>query len=89
MTKQMVLLPTWDGQKKGTAAVDPQTIDLIKPAVMPGMTNLYMSGDHLNAVVGVYMDFELVLQALEKAGVGFMDLGGGVKANNQRQDTGE
>ena len=76
MTHEMLLLPTFDGQTKGVAAVNPAAIDLIRPAVMPGMTNVYVSGDQSINCLGVFMEMKDLLGLLERAGFSFLNLAG-------------
>ena len=87
MSKQLLLLPTFDGQTRGVAAVNPDAITLIKPAVSPGMTNLYLGGDQNNNYIGVELDMPVLVERLQKAGVSFTDLAEGRKvAGATRRD---
>lgn len=78
-SKQMLLLPTFDGQTRGAVAVNPGAIDLIKPAVSPGLTNVYLSGDHNTNFVTVDMDMGVLVEKLRGINVMFTDLTGGRK----------
>ncbi len=78
-SKQMLLLPTFDGQTRGAVAVNPGAIDLIKPAVSPGLTNVYLSGDHNTNFVTVDMDMGVLIEKLRGINVMFTDLTGGRK----------
>lgn len=72
----MLLLPVFDGQTMGAAAVDPEAIHMIRPAVMPGTCNIFIHGDQTVNALGVYMDMATLLQKLEESGFNFIDLGG-------------
>lgn len=76
MSRALLLLPTFDGQTKGVAAVNPDAIDLIRPAVMPGMTNVYINGDQTINALGVFLEMPALLTLLEKAGFSFTNLAG-------------
>lgn len=76
MSRQLLLLPTFDGQTRGTAVINPDAIDYIKPAMMPGMTNIYLRGDLNVNSVGVAYDFPKLLEVLETAGFVYIDCGG-------------
>jgi hypothetical protein len=86
----MLLLPTFDGQTRGVAAVNPGAITLIKPAVSPGMTNLYLGGDQNNNYIGVELEMSVLIDQLKKAGLEFADLSGGrgLKAERKKDDDG-
>ena len=89
MTKQMLILPTFDGQNRGAAVVDAANISMMKPAATPGVTNVYMAGDFGSNCVNVYMELPLLVEALKKAGIGILDLGGGKHmASAERQNDG-
>lgn len=76
MTKRMILFPTFDGQTMGAAAIDPEAIHMVKAAVMPGTSNVYVDGDQTVNAVGVYMDISTLVKKLESVGIEFIDLGG-------------
>ena len=76
MSRQLLLLPTFDGQTRGTAVVNPEAIELIKPAMMPGMTNIFLRGDINANSVGIAYDFTKLLDVLEAAGFTYIDCGG-------------
>lgn len=76
MPKQMLLFPVFDGQTMTVAAVDPEAIHMAKPAVMPGVTNIYIHGDQTVNALGVYMDMPTLLKKLESAGFQLVDVGG-------------
>lgn len=78
MSKTFILLPTFDGQRKGYAAVNPDAIDMIRPAVMPGMTNVYINGDQTTNCLGVFMEIDSVLAALRENGFNFINLAGDI-----------
>lgn len=90
MTKTtMLLLPTFDGQNKGVAAVNPSAIDMIRPAVMPGMTNVYINGSQDINCLGVYMEFLPLMALLEANGFAFVDLAGGAASAPRTQKQGD
>lgn len=76
MSKQLLLFPVFDGQVMSVAAVDPEAIHMVRPAVMPGVTNIYIHGDQTVNALGVYMDMPTLLKKLESAGMQLVDLGG-------------
>lgn len=76
MPKQMFLFPVFDGQTMGVAAVDPEAIHMARPAVMPGVTNVYIHGDQTVNALGVYMDLPTLLKRLESVGFQMVDMGG-------------
>lgn len=86
MPKQMLLFPVFDGQTMSVAAVDPEAIHMARPAVMPGVTNIYINGDQTVNALGVYMDMATLLKKLESAGFQLIDLGG---AKNVGMDQGK
>jgi|GEM_PF-827417 len=77
--KQMLLLPTFDGQTRGVAAVSLTAVDLIKPSVTPGMTNVYLTGDHNVNYVGVDVEMAELVDRLKKLGMEFVDVTNGRK----------
>jgi hypothetical protein len=87
--KSMLLLPTFDGQTRGVAAVDPTAIHMIKPSVSPGMTTLFLMGNYDTNYLGIEMEMPALLEKLKAAGVNFTDLAGGRKIERgARQDDG-
>jgi len=76
MAKTMLLFPVFDGQTMGVAAVDPESIHMARPAVMPGVTNIYIHGDQTVNALGVYMDMPTLLKRLESVGFQMVDVGG-------------
>lgn len=89
LEKQMLLLPTFDGQTRGVAAVAPEAIHLVKPAVSPGMTTLYLAGNYDTNYLGVELEMSVLLEKLKAAGVNFADLSGGRELKRSaRQDDG-
>ena len=85
----MLLLPVFDGQTMGAAAVAPGSIHMIRPAVMPGTCNVFIDGDQTVNALGVYMDMATLLKKLEEIGFEFLDLGGAKNVGMvQKQDSG-
>lgn len=88
--KQMLLLPTFDGQNRGVVAVNLAAIDLVKAAVTPGLCNVYLSGDHSSNFVTVELELPVMIEKLREAQVHFTDLTGGRKIlGSKREETGE
>jgi hypothetical protein len=90
VARPFLLLPTFDGQTRGVAAVNPEAITLIKPAVSPGMSNLYLGGDQNNNYLGVELELAVLIEQLKKAGLEFTDLSGGrgLKVERTQNDDG-
>lgn len=88
MPKQMLILPTFDGQTKSLAAVSIDALDLIKPAMTPGTTNVYVTGDHNSNCVNVHLDMKVLLAKLKEAGVLFTDLSDGTGYQQVKQNDG-
>ncbi len=87
--KKMLLLPTFDGQTRGVAAIALGSIDLIKPSMTPGMTTLFLTGDHANNFIGVEMEMPVLIEKLKEAGLALTDLSGGRKMERgARRDDG-
>ncbi len=76
MNKSMLILPTFDGQKKSVSIVDPQAIDMIRPSVMAGMCNVYVNGDQSVNYIPVLMEIHDLIKKMEGAGCSFLNLAG-------------
>lgn len=88
-SRRLLILPTFDGQSKAVAAVNPDAIDMIRPAVMPGMTNIYINGDQTINCLGVFMEMPALLKLLESAGFTFENLAGdALHAPREKQNDG-
>lgn len=89
LNRQMMLLPTFDGQTRGIVAVNPAAIDLIKPAMTPGLSTVYLTGDLTTNAVTVDLELGVLIEKLREVGVSFVDLTGGRKiAGASKQDDG-
>ncbi len=52
---------------------------MMKPAVSPGMTTLYLMGNYDTNYLGVELEMAVLLDKLKEAGVTFVDITGGRK----------
>jgi len=89
MSKRMLILPTFDGSTRGVAAVNADSIDLIRPASTPASCNVYTTGNHGTNCVNVHLSVKEIIEKLKEIGLEFTDLTGGMSLEiSARGDSG-